>query len=503
MSFPTIADLNKALTNKEVSAVELAQEALKKAADLSELNAFIEINQDLSLEQARAADALIAADKANYLTGIPLAHKDNYVTTGWKTTAASKMLENYISPFDASVVDDLRTAGTVNIGKLNLDEFAMGSSNETSFFGAVLNPWDKSKIPGGSSGGSAVAVAAGIVPFATASDSGGSIRQPSSLCGVTGIKATYGSVSRWGIIAYASSMDQAGLIARNADDLVAGLDLISHFDERDANSAKDCFGIINAPGRVRAQYDTKRDAFNANGDKPLSGLRVGVPAEYQSADLNQEIAASVISAIKQLEDLGATIVEISLPHTEDCIPSYYILAPAEASSNLSRYDGIRFGHRTTTKVNNIEELISNSRAEAFGDEVRRRIFIGTYALTEGYYDALYVKAQRVRRLIAEDFKRVFAEQCDVIVGPVSPTTARTLGDNKDLKAEWLNDIFTLSVNLAGLPAMSLPCGFSDDAKPLPIGLQLIGNYFNEGQLLAIADRFQQSTDWHTRKPTEL
>lgn len=503
MSFPTIADLNKALTNKEVSAVELAQEALKKAADLNELNAFIDINEELSLEQARAADELIAAGKANYLTGIPLAHKDNYVTTGWKTTAASKMLENYISPFDASVVDDLRTAGTVNIGKLNLDEFAMGSSNETSFFGAVLNPWDKSKIPGGSSGGSAVAVAAGIVPFATASDSGGSIRQPSSLCGVTGIKATYGSVSRWGIIAYASSMDQAGLIARNADDLVAGLDLIIHFDERDANSAKDCFGIINAPGRVRAQYDTKRRDFNANGDKPLSGLRVGVPAEYQSADLNQEIAASVISAIKQLEDLGATIVEISLPHTEDCIPSYYILAPAEASSNLSRYDGIRFGHRTTTKVNNIEELISNSRAEAFGDEARRRILLGTYALTEGYYDAMYVKAQRVRRLIADDFQRAFSEQCDVIVCPVNQNTARDIGDNKDLKAEWMSDIYTLSVNLAGLPAMSLPCGFSSDDKPLPIGLQLIGNYFNEGQLLAIADRFQQHTDWHTRKPTEV
>lgn len=503
MSFPTIADLNKALTNKEMSAVELAQEALKKAADLNELNAFIDINEELSLEQARAADGLIASGKANYLTGIPLAHKDNYVTTGWKTTAASKMLENYISPFEASVVEDLRVAGTVNIGKLNLDEFAMGSSNETSYFGAALNPWDKSKIPGGSSGGSAIAVAAGIVPFATASDSGGSIRQPSALCGVTGIKATYGSVSRWGMIAYASSMDQAGLIARNADDLVAGLDLISHFDERDSNSATHCLGAQNASGRVKAQYDAKRAEFDAIGAKPLSGLRVGVPSEYRSDEVSVEVDSAVQAAVKQLEELGATIVEISLPHTADCIPTYYILAPAEASSNLSRFDGVRFGHRTDKQVENIGQLIAESRAEAFGEEVRRRIFIGTYALTAGYYDALYVKAQRVRRLIAEDFKRAFAEQCDVIVGPVTPGTARTIGDNKDLKAEWLNDIFTLSVNLAGLPAMSLPCGFSNDDKPLPIGLQLIGNYFNEGQLLAIADRFQQSTDWHTRKPTEV
>ena len=503
MSFPTIADLNKALTNKEVSAVELAQEALKKAADLKELNAFIDINEEFSLEQARAADELIATGKANYLTGIPLAHKDNYVTTGWKTTAASKMLENYISPFEASVVEDLRVAGTVNIGKLNLDEFAMGSSNETSYFGAALNPWDKSKIPGGSSGGSAIAVAAGIVPFATASDSGGSIRQPSALCGVTGIKATYGSVSRWGMIAYASSMDQAGLIARNADDLVTGLDLISHFDERDSNSATHCLGAPNASGRVKAQYDAKRAEFDASGAKPLSGLRVGVPSEYRSDEVSVEVDSAVQATVKQLEELGATIVEISLPHTADCIPTYYILAPAEASSNLSRFDGVRFGHRTAKDVKNIGQLIAESRAEAFGEEVRRRIFIGTYALTEGYYDALYVKAQRVRRLIAEDFKRAFAEQCDVIVGPVTPGTARNIGDNKDLKAEWLNDIFTLSVNLAGLPAMSLPCGFSNDDKPLPIGLQLIGNYFNEGQLLAIADRFQQSTDWHTRKPTEI
>lgn len=503
MSFPTIADLNKALTNKEVSAVELAQEALKKAADLNELNAFIDINEELSLGQARVADELIASGKANYLTGIPLAHKDNYVTTGWKTTAASKMLENYISPFEASVVEDLRAAGAVNIGKLNLDEFAMGSSNESSYFGACLNPWDTSKVPGGSSGGSAVAVATGIVPFATASDSGGSIRQPSALCGVTGIKATYGSVSRWGIIAYASSMDQAGLIARNADDLVAGLDLISHFDARDSNSATHCFGAQNNSGRVKAQYDAKRAEFDAAGAKPLSGLRVGVPAEYRSDEVSAEVDSAIQAAVKQLEALGATIVDISLPHTADCIPTYYILAPAEASSNLSRFDGVRFGHRTAKKVENIGELIANSRAEAFGDEVRRRIFIGTYALTEGYYDALYVKAQRVRRLIAEDFKRAFAEQCDVIVGPVTPGTARSIGDNKDLKAEWLNDIFTLSVNLAGLPAMSLPCGFSNDPKPLPIGLQLIGNYFNEGQLLAIADRFQQSSDWHTRKPTEI
>jgi aspartyl-tRNA(Asn)/glutamyl-tRNA(Gln) amidotransferase subunit A len=502
MSFPTIADLNKALTNKEVSAVELAQESLKKASELKELNAFIEINDELSLAQAKAADDLIAKGQANYLTGIPMAHKDNYVTTGWKTTAASKMLENYLSPFEASVVEDLRKAGTVNIGKLNLDEFAMGSSNETSYFGPCLNPWDKTRIPGGSSGGSAAAVAAGIVPFATATDSGGSIRQPAALCGVTGIKATYGAVSRWGMIAYASSMDQAGIIARHAADLVPALDLISHFDERDSNSVSNCIGVKNEAGRVQAQYNAQRAQFDAAGDKPLTGLRVGVPAEYQGDEVNAEVATAVQNAIKQLEDLGATLVDISLPHTPDCISAYYILSPAEASSNLSRFDGVRFGNRAKG-TDSIEELIARSRAEGFGDEVRRRVLLGTYALTEGYYDALYVKAQRVRRLIADDFQRVFADQCDVIVGPVTPDTARKLGDNKDLKAEWLNDIFTLSVNLAGLPAMSLPCGFSSDAKPLPIGLQLIGNYFNEGQLLAIADRYQQNTDWHTRKATEV
>ena len=502
MSFPTIADLNKALTNKEVSAVELAQESLKKASELKELNAFIEINDELSLAQAKAADDLIAKGQANYLTGIPMAHKDNYVTTGWKTTAASKMLENYLSPFEASVVEDLRKAGTVNIGKLNLDEFAMGSSNETSYFGPCLNPWDKTRIPGGSSGGSAAAVAAGIVPFATATDSGGSIRQPAALCGVTGIKATYGAVSRWGMIAYASSMDQAGIIARHAADLVPALDLISHFDERDSNSVSNCIGVKNEAGRVQSQYDAQRAQFDAAGDKSLTGLRVGVPTEYQGDEVNAEVATAVQNAIKQLEDLGATLVDISLPHTPDCISAYYILSPAEASSNLSRFDGVRFGHRAKG-TDSIEELIARSRAEGFGDEVRRRVLLGTYALTEGYYDALYVKAQRVRRLIADDFQRVFADQCDVIVGPVTPDTARKLGDNKDLKAEWLNDIFTLSVNLAGLPAMSLPCGFSSDAKPLPIGLQLIGNYFNEGQLLAIADRYQQNTDWHTRKATEV
>lgn len=502
MSFPTIADLNKALTNKEVSAVELAQESLKKASELKELNAFIEINDELSLTQAKAADDLIAKGQANYLTGIPMAHKDNYVTTGWKTTAASKMLENYLSPFEASVVEDLRKAGTVNIGKLNLDEFAMGSSNETSYFGPCLNPWDKTRIPGGSSGGSAAAVAAGIVPFATATDSGGSIRQPAALCGVTGIKATYGAVSRWGMIAYASSMDQAGIIARHAADLVPALDLISHFDERDSNSVSNCIGVKNEAGRVQSQYDAQRAQFDAAGDKSLTGLRVGVPTEYQGDEVNAEVATAVQNAIKQLEDLGATLVDISLPHTPDCISAYYILSPAEASSNLSRFDGVRFGHRAKG-TDSIEELIARSRAEGFGDEVRRRVLLGTYALTEGYYDALYVKAQRVRRLIADDFQRVFADQCDVIVGPVTPDTARKLGDNKDLKAEWLNDIFTLSVNLAGLPAMSLPCGFSSDAKPLPIGLQLIGNYFNEGQLLAIADRYQQNTDWHTRKATEV
>lgn len=503
MSFPTIAELNKALTDKSVSAVELAQEALNKAASLKELNVFIDINEELSLAQAKAADEQLAQGDAHYLTGIPLAHKDNYVTTGWKTTAASKMLANYTSPFDASVVEDLRQVGTVNIGKLNMDEFAMGSSNETSFFGAALNPWDKSKIPGGSSGGSAAAVAAGIIPLASASDTGGSIRQPSALCGVTGIKATYGAVSRWGIIAYASSLDQAGFIARNADDLVHALDLVSHFDARDSNSVVNCFAESNQAGRVKTQYDQHRRDFDAAGAKPLTGIRIGIPQELTNNEINNEVATAVEAATKQLESLGATIVTISLAHINECIPTYYVLAPAEASSNLTRYDGVRFGHRTAADVDNIEELIARSRAEAFGAEAQRRMLIGTYALSEGFYDALYVKAQRVRRLIANDFTDAFAKDCDVILSPVTPDTARNIGDNKDLKAEWLSDMFTLGVNLAGLPAMSLPCGFSNDAKPMPIGLQLIGNYFNEGQLLAIADRYQQHTDWHTRKPTDV
>ncbi|NYT67440.1 Asp-tRNA(Asn)/Glu-tRNA(Gln) amidotransferase subunit GatA [Pusillimonas noertemannii] len=500
--FDSIEALGAALRQGKVSALELADSALDAIQAQSGLNAFLHVDAELTRAQARAADDLLGQGRGGSLTGIPIAHKDVFVTRGWRTTAASKMLADYTSPFDATVVSLLEQAGAVSLGKLNCDEFAMGSGNENSAFGPARNPWDADAVPGGSSGGSAAAVAAGLVMAATGTDTGGSVRQPAALCGVSGIKPTYGTVSRFGMVAFGSSLDQAGPLARHARDLLELLDPISAFDQRDATSLPDCDGAANQSGRVRAQFDAAVAAQQEGGAKPLQGLRIGVPAEFFNEGLSPEVAQAVESALQTYESLGARRVEISLPRTKLSIPAYYVIAPAEASSNLSRYDGVRYGHRTAS-YGDLADMTSRSRAEGFGPEVLRRILVGTYVLCHGYYDAYYLQAQRIRRLIAQDFQQAFADHCDVIMGPVTPSVAKRIGENRDdPTADWLADVYTLGVSLAGLPAMSIPCGFSSSAKPLPIGLQLIGDYFREGQLLAIADRFQQATDWHQRKPEQ-
>lgn len=498
--FDSIESLRTALSQRKLSALELADSALDAIQARSDLNAFLHVDPQLTRAQAKAADALLAKGQGGSLVGIPIAHKDVFVTRGWRTTAASKMLANYTSPFDATVVSLLEQAGAVSLGKLNCDEFAMGSGNENSAFGPARNPWDLNAVPGGSSGGSAVAVAAGLAVAATGTDTGGSVRQPAALCGVSGIKPTYGTVSRYGMVAYGSSLDQAGPLARHARDLLELLDPISTFDERDATSLDHCDGIPNKPGRIRAAFEAAVAQQQAGGSKPLQGLRIGVPAEFFNEGLSSEIADAVEAALQTYESLGARRVQISLPRTKFSIPAYYVIAPAEASSNLSRYDGVRYGHRSNTYTD-LADMTSRSRSEGFGPEVLRRILVGTYVLCHGYYDAYYLQAQRVRRMIVNDYQQAFAEHCDVIMGPVTPTVAKRIGENRDdPTADWLADIYTLGVSLAGLPAMSIPCGFSQGAKPLPIGLQLIGNYFDEGRLLAIADRFQQTTDWHQRTP---
>jgi aspartyl-tRNA(Asn)/glutamyl-tRNA(Gln) amidotransferase subunit A len=400
------------------------------------------------------------------------------------------------------VVERLQQAGAVSVGKLNCDEFAMGSGNENSAYGPVRNPWDVAAVPGGSSGGSAAAVAARLVFAATGTDTGGSVRQPAALCGVTGIKPTYGTVSRFGIVAFGSSLDQAGPLAASSRDALALLDAMTGFDPRDATSLQKCDGAANEPGRVQRDFDSVQARYDAAGARPLAGLRIGIPAEYFGDGLADEVRAQVETALRQFEELGAVRVPISLPRTELAIPAYYVIAPAEASSNLARYDGVRYGHRTDN-YEGLDEMISRSRAEGFGDEVKRRILIGTYVLSHGYYDAYYLQAQRLRRLIAQDFQRAF-EQCDVIMGPVAPAVAKNIGDNRDdPTADWLADVYTLGVSLAGLPAMSVPCGFGQGAHSRrPVGLQIIGNYFDEGRLLAIGDRYQHVTDWHQRVPAK-
>ena len=478
------------LDSKQLSAVELAQHFLNRAEAHADLNAFIRRDAEATLTQARAADAAIAAGQANALTGIPIAHKDVFVTRDFATTAGSKMLAQYMSPFDATVVARLKDAGAVTLGKLNMDEFAMGSSNENSYYGAVKNPWNTELVPGGSSGGSACAVAAGLVVAATGTDTGGSIRQPASFCGITGIKPTYGRVSRYGMIAYASSLDQAGPMARTAHDCATLLNAMHGFDERDSTSLQ----------REREDFTRLLDqAFSseASESQPLKGLRIGVPGEFYGAGLDAEVKAATLAAIAQLEQLGATVVDVHLPHTELSIPTYYVIAPAEASSNLSRFDGVRYGHRAA-QYSDLEDMYRKSRSEGFGWEVKRRILVGTYVLSHGYYDAYYLQAQRLRRMIAQDYQNALA-QCDVIMGPVAPTPAWRLGEKSDDPVQmYLADIYTLSLNLAGLPGMSVPCGFSSDERP--IGLQIIGNYFDEARLLQVAHAFQSVTDWHQRKP---
>ena len=483
MHIQTLKQLSAQLKNKQISATELAQLYLDRIG-ASRLNAFTGMNPELTLTQAREADAKIAAGEAGELTGLPIAHKDIFVTRGWASTAGSKMLESYNSPFDASVVDQFRKAGMITLGKLNCDEFAMGSSNENSYFGAVKNPWDTRAVPGGSSGGSAAAVAGGLTPAATGTDTGGSIRQPAALCGISGIKPTYGRVSRYGMIAFASSLDQGGPMAWTAEDCAMLLNGMTAFDERDATS-------IERPAEDFTQH---------LGDS-LQGLRIGVPREYFGAGLASDVAEAIQAALKEYEKLGATLVDISLPKTSLSIPVYYVIAPAEASSNLSRFDGVRYGHRAKDYAD-LGDMYRKSRAQGFGDEVKRRILVGAYVLSHGYYDAYYLQAQKIRRLIAQDFQQAFT-QCDVIMGPVAPTVAWDLGSKvNDPVANYLADIYTLSTSLAGLPGMSIPCGFGQGEKNAqrPVGLQLIGNYFGESKLLNIAHQFQQATDWHTRRP---
>ncbi|MBP6484274.1 MAG: Asp-tRNA(Asn)/Glu-tRNA(Gln) amidotransferase subunit GatA [Rhodoferax sp.] len=480
--------LTQALRARQVSAVEAAQHFLDRASAHTGLGAFVAVQPETTLAQAGAADARLANGTAGTLEGVPVAHKDIFVTEDFPTTAGSRILQNYRSPFNATVVSRLAAHGMVTLGKLNCDEFAMGSSNENTAICAVghsqvepvRNPWDATRIPGGSSGGSATAVAAGLAPAATGTDTGGSIRQPASFCGITGIKPTYGRASRYGMVAFASSLDQAGPMAR---------------------SAQDCALLLSAmcgpdPDRDSTSLDVPAEDFSLKLNDSIDGLRIGIPKEFFGEGLAPDVRAAIDAALKEYEGLGAKLVPISLPRTELSIPVYYIIAPAEASSNLSRFDGVKFGHRAKDYTD-LADMYKKTRAEGFGDEVKRRIMIGTYVLSHGYYDAYYLQAQKIRRMIADDFQTAFKD-CDVIAGPVAPTVAWKIGAHKDPLADYLADIFTLPGSLAGLPGMSLPVGFGEGG--MPVGMQLLGNYFQEARLLNAAHRFQQATDWHARKP---
>ncbi len=476
MSLPALA---QGLEKGEFSAVEVAGAYLERI-QASDLNAFIDVRPELTLAQAERADQRRAAGERGSLLGVPVAHKDIFVTRGWRSTAGSKMLADYVSPFDAAVVERLAAAGTVCLGKLNCDEFAMGSSNENSYFGAALNPWDKSAIPGGSSGGSAVAVAADLAPVATGTDTGGSVRQPAAMCGITGIKPTYGRVSRYGMIAFASSLDQGGAMGRSAEDCALLLSAMAGFDPRDSTSLQ-----------------REPEDFAAGLQRSLAGLRIGVPKEFFGEGLAPDVRAAVGVALARFEREGAHLVEISLPRTSLSIPAYYVIAPAEASSNLSRFDGVRYGYRAP-EYRDLVDMYEKTRSQGFGAEVKRRIMVGAYVLSHGYYDAYYLKAQKLRRLIADDFRVAF-EQVDLIAGPVSPTVAWNIGEmTDDPVRNYLADIYTLPASLAGLPGMSVPVGFGDGGRP--VGLQLIGDYFTESRLLGVAHMFQQITDWHQRRP---
>ena len=476
----TLVALSAALHKKEISSVELTRTFLNRIGKYKALNAFITLDPEKSLAQAGIADARLAKGDATALTGIPLAQKDIFCADGWRTTCGSKMLSNFVAPYDATVIAKFNAAGAVCLGKTNMDEFAMGSSNETSFYGPVKNPWNIETVPGGSSGGSAAAVAARLAPAATGTDTGGSIRQPAALTNLTGIKPSYGRVSRYGMIAFASSLDQGGPMAQTAEDAALLLNVMAGFDARDSTS-------VDEPVPDYAA------AFNHD----IKGLRIGLPKEYFGTGLSPDVAKIIETAVNEYKKLGAQVAEVSLPNSHLAVPCYYVLAPAEASSNLARFDGARYGYRAP-EYSDLIDMYKKTRAQGFGAEVKRRIMIGTYALSAGYYDAYYLKAQQLRRLIAEDFRQAF-EACDVIMGPTSPTTAFKLGEKSDDPvAMYLSDIYTISVNLAGLPGMSIPAGF--DAKGLPVGLQLIGRYFDEARLLNVAHQYQQVTDWHRRIP---
>jgi aspartyl-tRNA(Asn)/glutamyl-tRNA(Gln) amidotransferase subunit A len=481
MSDATLKSLSALLAEGKASSAELCQDYLTRIqAQNGVLNAFISVDAEKTLAEARAADAMRANNQAGVLTGVPIAHKDIFCSEGWLTTCGSKMLSNFVSPYDAHVIEQFKAAGMPCLGKTNMDEYAMGSSNETSFYGPVRNPWDTERVPGGSSGGSAACVAARLAPAATGTDTGGSIRQPAALCGITGLKPTYGVVSRYGMIAFASSLDQAGPMAQTAEDCGLLLNVMAGFDPRDSTS-----------------LDRPKEDYTRSLNQPLSGMKIGLPREFFGPGLVGDTAMAVEAAIAQLRALGAQTVEVGLPNSKLSVAAYYVLAPAEASSNLSRFDGVRYGYRTP-EYGDLTDMYEKTRAEGFGSEVKRRIMIGAYVLSHGYYDAYYIQAQRLRRLIANDFTAAFKE-CDVILSPTAPSTAFKLGEKTADPVEmYLSDIYTIAVNLAGLPGMSLPCGF--DAQGLPIGLQLIGNYFDEARMLGVAHQYQLATDWHARAP---
>jgi aspartyl-tRNA(Asn)/glutamyl-tRNA(Gln) amidotransferase subunit A len=479
----TLKELSEGLKQKKFSSLELTKFFLNRL-DLhnSSINAFITIDKDKSLAMAKRADEIIKEGNQDYLTGIPIAQKDIFCAEGWKTTCGSKMLDNFIAPYDSTVISKFNAAGAVNLGKTNMDEFAMGSSNETSYYGNVKNPWDIKTVPGGSSGGSAAAVAGMLAPAATATDTGGSIRQPASLCGLTGLKPTYGLVSRYGMIAFASSLDQAGPMCHTAEDCAAMMNVMSGHDPKDSTS-----------------IEREKENYLTGINNSIKGLKIGVPKEFFSEGLDSEVEKIIEQGINEYKKLGAEIVEISLPNNHLSIPVYYVIAPAEASSNLSRYDGVRYGYRTK-EYDDLMDMYCKTREEGFGDEVKRRIMIGTYVLSAGYYDAYYLKAQKIRRLISEDFKKAF-EKCDVILGPSAPSVAFPIGDKKeDPLKMYMQDVYTISTNLAGLPGLSMPGGLMNN---LPVGIQLIGNYFSEAKLLNIAHIFQTNTNWHNLTPEEF
>ena len=479
----TLAELASLLQSGDVSSVELTEYFLSriKQHDAS-LNSFITVVDEQAMAQAQQADEKLKQGSAGTLTGVPIAHKDIFCTKGVRTSCGSKMLDNFISPYDATVVSKFKQAGLVTLGKTNMDEFAMGSSNETSYYGPVKNPWDTNTVPGGSSGGSAAAVASRITPAATGTDTGGSIRQPAALCGITGLKPTYGRVSRYGMIAFASSLDQGGPMAQTAEDCALLLNVMAGFDEKDSTS-----------------LEKETPDYTADLNKPLDGLRIGLPKEYFDDALDSDIKAVVTSAIDQYKSMGAKLVDIELPNSALSVPVYYVVAPAECSANLSRFDGVRYGYRCEDPKD-LYDMYTRSRGEGFGAEVKRRIMVGTYALSAGYYDAYYLKAQQLRHLISDDFKKAF-EKVDVIMGPASPGTAFNIGEKaEDPISMYLSDIYTIAVNLAGLPGISVPAGFVDNK---PVGLQIIGNYFEESRILNVAHQYQRQTDWHQRMPTEF